>query len=75
MADLDLCTGDAKKKIAGKARMSTNGKKSMYRVNLNFSPGLTRSVFIKARSRETAEERALKRYKGSKVVRSPFPQI
>lgn len=74
MVDLDLRTGDAKKEIAGKARMSTNGKKMMYRVNLNFSPGLTRSVFINARSRGIAEQRALKRYRGSKVVRSPFPQ-
>jgi hypothetical protein len=50
-------------------------KLHMYRVVLAFEFGVTRSVFVKAKSRETAEKRALRRNPTAiGIDRSPFPQ-
>jgi hypothetical protein len=48
--------------------------KSNYRVVLQYRHGITHSVFIKARTREEAEKRALRRYpEAIQIDRSPFP--
>jgi hypothetical protein len=49
-------------------------KKLMYRVTLRAKNGLMWSVFIRAYSRDEAEDRALKRNPGTRIDRSPFPQ-
>ena len=50
-------------------------KEQVYRVTLIFPLGVTRSVFVKANSREKAERRALRKYSTAiHVDRSPFPQ-
>jgi hypothetical protein len=50
-------------------------KKQVYRVVLRFPPGITRSVFVKERSRAKAEKAALRKYPDAiRVDRSPYPQ-
>jgi hypothetical protein len=49
-------------------------KEQVYRVVLAFPLSVTRSVFVRAKSRETAEKRALRRNpKAIGIDRSPFP--
>jgi hypothetical protein len=74
VAYLDIRSGDAKEEISRKVEMSSK-RKPMHRVNLEVGPGLTTSVFIKAKNRPIAERRALRRYKGAHVVRSPLPPV
>ena len=40
--------------------MQKKSKKQLYRIPLEFSNGMTRTVKVKAKDRESAEERALK---------------
>lgn len=47
----------------------------MFRVVLAYGGGITRSVFIKAKTRAAAEEKALRRYpKAIGIDHSPYPQ-
>lgn len=53
----------------------TTQHKQMYRVVLDFDFGLTRSVFVYAKSRSEAERKALRKYPEAKgICRVPFPQ-
>lgn len=50
-------------------------KEQVFRVTLVFPLGVTRSVFVKAKNRSTAEKRALRKYpSATQIDRSPFPQ-
>lgn len=50
-------------------------KKQVYRVVLRFPPGITRSVFVKERSRAKAEKAALRKYPDATGIdRLPHPQ-
>ena len=44
----------------------------VYRVGLVSDFGLKRSVFIKAKNREKAEQRALSQNPGTRIDRSPY---
>lgn len=64
MADLGVRAGDEK---------AMKSKKKMHRINLVYPQGITRSVFYKARSRESAVKTALRRNPTAiGTSRSPF---
>lgn len=46
----------------------------VFRVVLISDFGIQRSVFIKAKNREKAEQLALRRNRGTRIDRSPYPQ-
>jgi hypothetical protein len=48
--------------------------KPLHKIHLGFGPALTRTVFVRAKRRDIAERRALRRNPGAHIVKSPFPQ-
>jgi hypothetical protein len=49
--------------------MKTKSKSRLYRIELEYDNGMTRTVSVKASSREVAEDRALKRNPNAKGVK------
>lgn len=54
---------------------SKQDRRKVYRVVLAFPLGMSRSVFVKAKNKQQAERRALRKYPAATGVdRSPYPQ-
>ena len=66
VADLDICKGDEK------AVMQIRKSQKHYSIIVVFVNGMTRTIDVKASSREVAERRALKRTPGAIAVRHPY---